>query len=128
MQALARDRVLPRWLSFLGKGSGPNNEPRIGTAITLGIVTVAVMVGDLNLIAPVLSMFFLTTYLVLNIAAGVEGFLDSPSFRPLFAVHWSFSLLGALGCLAVMFLINPVATIVAGLIVAMIFLWIQRRN
>lgn len=128
LQALARDRVLPRWLSFLGKGSGPNNEPRIGTAITLGIVTVAVMVGDLNLIAPVLSMFFLTTYLVLNIAAGVEGFLDSPSFRPLFAVHWSFSLLGALGCLAVMFLINPVATIVAGLIVAMIFLWIQRRE
>ncbi len=128
LQALARDRVLPRWLSFLGKGSGPNNEPRIGTAITLGIVTVAVMVGDLNLIAPVLSMFFLTTYLVLNIAAGIEGFLDSPSFRPLFAVHWSFSLLGALGCLAVMFLINPVATIIAGLVVAAIFLWIQRRE
>jgi amino acid transporter len=128
LQALARDGVLPRWLGFLGKGSGANDEPRIGTAITLGVVVLAVVVGDLNLIAPILTMFFLTTYLVLNISAGVEGFLDSPSFRPMFAVHWSLSLLGALGCLAVMFLINPVATVVAGVIVAVIFLWIQRRE
>ncbi|MGF1461217.1 MAG: amino acid permease [Leptolyngbyaceae cyanobacterium] len=128
LQALARDGVLPRWLGFLGKGSGANDEPRIGTAVTLGVVVAAVVVGDLNLIAPVLSMFFLTTYLVLNIAAGIEGFLDSPSFRPLFSVHWSLSLLGAIGCLAVMFLINPVATVIAGLIVVAIFLWIQRRE
>ena len=51
-------------------------------------------------------MFFLTTYAVLNVAAGVEGFLDSPSFRPEFEVHWSLSLLGAAGCIGVMFLIN----------------------
>ncbi|RZM81815.1 amino acid permease [Leptolyngbya iicbica] len=128
LQALARDGVLPRWLGFLGKGSGANDEPRIGTAVTLGVVVLAVVIGDLNLIAPVLTMFFLTTYLVLNISAGVEGFLDSPSFRPMFAVHWSLSVLGALGCLSVMFLINPVATVVAGVIVAVIFLWIQRRE
>lgn len=128
LQALARDGVLPSWLSFLGKGSGANDEPRIGTAVTLGVVSATVVVGDLNLIAPVLSMFFLTTYFVLNVAAGIEGFLDSPSFRPLFSVHWSVSLLGALGCLAVMFLINPVATVIAGLIVTAIFLWIQRRE
>ena len=34
-------------------------------------------------------MFFLTTYGVLNVAAGVERFLRSPSFRPSFRVHWS---------------------------------------
>ncbi|NIP79673.1 MAG: Na-K-Cl cotransporter, partial [Gemmatimonadetes bacterium] len=28
LQALARDRVLPRWLGFLGKGSGAADEPR----------------------------------------------------------------------------------------------------
>lgn len=128
LQALARDGVLPRWLGFLGKGSGANDEPRIGTAVTLGVVIAAVVVGDLNLIAPILTMFFLTTYLVLNISAGVEGFLNSPSFRPMFSVHWSLSVLGALGCLAVMFLINPLATVVAGVIVAIIFLWIQRRE
>ncbi|MEM8807019.1 MAG: amino acid permease [Cyanobacteria bacterium P01_G01_bin.38] len=128
LQALARDGVLPKWMSFLGKGSGAEDEPRIGTSVTLGVVILAVTVGDLNLIAPVLTMFFLTTYLVLNVSAGVESYLNSPSFRPAFAVHWSLPALGAVGCLAVMFLINPVATVIAGVTVAIIFLWIQRRE
>ncbi|WP_036484310.1 amino acid permease [Myxosarcina sp. GI1] len=127
-QALARDRVLPKWLSWLGRGSGPDDEPRLGTIMTLGVVIAAVCIGQLDLIAPILSMFFLTTYLVLNIAAGIEGFLQSPSFRPAFKVHWSLSLLGAIGCLAVMFLINPIATVVAAIIVLVIFLWLERRE
>ena len=128
LQALARDGVLPRWLSFLGNGSGPNDEPRIGTAVTLGVATATVCIGDLNIIAPVLTMFFLTTYMVLNISAGIEGFLQSPSFRPTFKVHWSLSMLGAFGCLAVMFLINAVATVIAAVIVLAIFIWLQRRE
>lgn len=127
LQALARDRVLPRWMRFLGKGSGVNDEPRVGTAVTLVTVIATVYVGDLNLIAPVLTMFFLTTYLVLNISAGIEAFLQSPSFRPQFKVHWSFSLLGAIGCLAVMFLINAVATVIAAIISLSIYFWLQRR-
>ncbi|NEP87525.1 MAG: amino acid permease [Okeania sp. SIO2C2] len=128
LQALARDGVLPSWLSFLGNGNGPNDEPRIGTAVTLGVATATVCIGDLNIIAPVLTMFFLTTYMVLNVSAGIEGFLQSPSFRPTFQVHWSLSMLGALGCLAVMFLINAVATVIAALIVLAIFIWLQRRE
>ena len=128
LQALARDGVLPKWMRFLGKGSGPEDEPRIGTAVTLVVVVATVYIGELNLIAPVLSMFFLTTYLVLNLAAAIEGFLQSPSFRPSFRVPWYLSLLGAVGCLAVMFLINPVATVVAALIVLAIFFWLERRE
>ncbi len=127
-QALARDRVLPSWLSWLGRGSGEDDEPRLGTILTLGVVIAAVCIGELDLIAPILSMFFLTTYLVLNLAAGIEGFLQSPSFRPAFRVHWSLSLLGAVGCLAVMFLINAIATIVAAMIVLIIYFWLQRRQ
>ncbi|MGB3138448.1 MAG: Na-K-Cl cotransporter, partial [Nodosilinea sp.] len=95
LQALARDGILPSWLRWLGRGHGPMDEPRMGTLFTLGIALAAVSVGDLNLIAPVLTMFFLTTYLVLNVSAGLETFLQSPSFRPTFKVHWSLSLLGA---------------------------------
>ncbi|MGB3788635.1 MAG: amino acid permease [Phormidesmis sp.] len=128
LQALARDNILPRSLRWLGKGNGPTDDPRLGTLFTLGIVMAVVMLGSLDAIAPVLSMFFLTTYMVLNIAAGLEGFLQSPSFRPTFKVHWSLSLLGALGCIAVMFLINPVATIAALVIVALIYFWLERRQ
>ncbi|MEM1392216.1 MAG: amino acid permease [Cyanobacteria bacterium P01_H01_bin.150] len=128
LQALARDGILPRWLSFLGRGSGENDEPRIGTWVTLGVAIAAVCIGDLNLIAPVLTMFFLTTYLVLNVSASIEGLLQSPSFRPSFKVHWIWSLLGGIGCLGVMFLINAVATIVAAAIVLVIFFWLQQRE
>jgi len=73
-------------------------------------------------------MFFLTTYGVVNVAAGLERFLGSPSFRPRFKVPWVVSLLGAVGCLAVMFLINAVATLVAAAIVLAIFLWLERSG
>ncbi|WP_319419274.1 amino acid permease [Pleurocapsa sp. FMAR1] len=128
LQALARDGVLPPILSFLGKGHGSEDEPRNGTLVSLAIAIAAVCVGDLDLIAPVLTMFFLTTYLVLNVSAAIEGFLQSPSYRPSFQVHWSLSLLGALGCLGVMFLINAIATVGAAIIVLGIYLWLQRRE
>jgi amino acid transporter len=128
LQALALDGVLPSWLRFLGAGSGDADEPRVGTIVTLGVALVAVALGNLNVIAPVLTMFFLTTYLVLNLAAGLERVLDSPSFRPAFRVHWSLSLLGAGGCLVVMFLINPLATVVAAGLILLVYIWLQRRE
>jgi amino acid transporter len=128
LQALARDGVLPDRLRWLGKGAGPDDTPRAGTVVTLALALVAVWVGDLNLIAPVLTMFFLTTYGVLNVAAGVERFLGSPSFRPQFQVPWIFSMLGAVGCVAVMFLINALATVAAAVVVLVIFILLERQG
>lgn len=128
LQALARDGILPRHLRWLGSGSGEDDTPRVGTVVTLVLALLAVWFGNLNVIAPILTMFFLTTYGVLNVSAGIEKLLQSPSFRPLFQVHWSLSLLGAAGCAAVMFLINPMATVVAGVFVLMIFLILERQG
>jgi len=128
LQALARDGVLPRRLRWLGRGDGDQDEPRLGTLVTLGVALLAVWLADLDLIAPVLTMFFLTTYGVLNITAGVERILGSPSFRPKLRVHWSLSLAGAVGCIVVMFLINAVATVIAALVVAAILFWLERRE
>ncbi|MBW3554042.1 MAG: Na-K-Cl cotransporter, partial [Gemmatimonadetes bacterium] len=129
LQAISRDGVVPgrvgRWL---GKGSGSDDAPRIGTTVTLGVGLTAIWLGDLNMIAPVLTMFFLASYMTVNLAAGIEGLLGSPSFRPAFRVHWSLSLVGALGCIAVMFLINALATAVAAVVVGAIFFWLQRRG
>ncbi|MCL7960533.1 MAG: Na-K-Cl cotransporter [marine benthic group bacterium] len=128
LQALARDGVLPNSLRWLGKGSGPEDTPRAGTAVTLGIALAAVAMGNLNIIAPVLTMFFLTTYGVLNIAAGLERLLGSPSFRPRFKVPWYLSALGAVGCVSVMFLVNAVATVIAIVVVLGIYIWLERRE
>lgn len=128
LQALARDGILPPMLRWLGQGHGDNDEPRLGTFLTLGVALAAVSIGDLNLIAPVLTMFFLSTYLVLNVAAAIEGFLASPSFRPTFRVPWYLSALGAISCLWVMLLINPVAAVVAAVFVLGIYVWLERRE
>ncbi len=128
LQALARDGIFPRWLKILGRGKGKDDTPRIGTVLTLVVALTAVWLGNLNIIAPILTMFFLTTYGVLNIAAGTEQLLKSPSFRPAFNVHWTFSLLGAVGCVSVMFLINAVATGIAFIFVILIFVWLQRQE
>lgn len=128
LQALARDGVLPGYLRWLGYGSKKDDTPRYGTVFTMILALVAVYFGNLNLIAPILTMFFLATYGMLNISAGIETMLGSPSFRPVFKVHWIFSVLGFVGCICVMLLINPLATSVAAIFLIMVFIWLERRG
>jgi solute carrier family 12 (sodium/potassium/chloride transporter), member 2 len=128
LQAMARDEVLPRPLRFLGRGSGGDDAPRIGTVVTLVIALMAIYFADLNMVAPILTMFFLTSYLTVNLAAGIEGFLQSPSFRPAFRINWVVPMVGAVGCLLIMFLIHAPATIVAAGVVIGVFTWLQRRG
>jgi solute carrier family 12 (sodium/potassium/chloride transporter), member 2 len=128
LQAMARDEVLPRPLRFLGRGSGEDDAPRVGTVVTLVIALLAIYFGDLNMVAPILTMFFLTSYLTVNLAAGIEGFLQSPSFRPAFRINWVVPMVGAVSCLLIMFLIHAPATIVAAGVVIGIFIWLQRRG
>ncbi len=125
LQALARDRVVPH---FVGKGFGPSDTPRIATGVTFFIAIAGVLLGDLNAIAPVLSMFFLTSYGVLNLIAGVEGLIGNPSWRPTFRTPWSLSLIGTSFCLASMFMINPGATIIAAFIISAFYYVMTKRG
>ncbi len=125
LQALSRDRIFPR---FLGRGHGPRNDPRMASGITFIVALSAILLGDLNLLAPILSMFFLTSYGLLNLSAGLEGVIDSPSWRPSFRVHPAFSFIGAAGCLAAMFMINSGATFVTITAAGVIYGIVKRRN
>jgi amino acid transporter len=125
LQALAKDSIIPR---FIGRGFGESNNPRIATAITFILALGGIILGDLNKIAPILSMFFLTSYCVLNISSAFEGLIGSPSWRPAFRVHWSLSLTGALICIFVMIQINITATIAALIIASTIYYLVKRRR
>ncbi|MGA1864901.1 MAG: Na-K-Cl cotransporter [bacterium] len=125
LQALARDRILPQ---FLGKGFGPEDTPRIATAFSFIIALTGILLGDINAIAPVLSMFFLTSYGTLNLIAGFEGLIGNPSYRPTFKTPWGLSLLGAALCLGVMLMINPGATFIATFIIALIYFVMIKRD
>lgn len=125
LQALSKDSVVP---SFIGKGYGANKDPRMAIFLTFLIALGGILLGDLNLIAPVLSMFFLTSYCLLNLSAAFEGLVGSATWRPTFKVHWSISLLGSLACLSIMLKINLVATCFAVMIAFGIYLYMQRKE
>jgi potassium/chloride transporter 4/5/6 len=96
-------------------------------AFSTTVALVAVALGDLNAVAPVLTMFFLTTYGVINLVAGLELLSGSPFYRPSIKVPWFVSLGGGLGCLWVMFLINELAALAAVVIEILVYLGLRRR-
>ncbi|MBC2606982.1 amino acid permease [Pelagicoccus albus] len=124
LQALAKDRVMPR---FLAKGKGPSSEPRIALVISALIGVLCVLIGDLNLIAPLISMFFLATYGAVNLVAALESWTSNPTYRPTFRVHWLVSLIGAVACFGIMLLLNPVATVLAIALIVVAYTVLARR-
>ena len=124
VQALAEDRVLPR---LIGRGYGRNNDPRIATAITFAVAGTGIWMGDINAIAPVLTMFNLTTYALLNLSAGLEEMMGNPSWRPTFRVKSFLSFAGFAGCTAMMFMISPGWTFIAIALELLVY-WAMKRR
>lgn len=128
LQSLASDRIFPA-LALFGKGHGPTNNPRRGVLLSLGIAITAIGLGSLNVIAPVVSMFFLISYGLLNYATYYEARAASPSFRPRFRFfHPRLSLLGALASFGAMVAINPPAGVTSLLVLFGIYTYLGRRS
>ena len=128
LQAFARDEVFTR-LNFFAAGSGPSDEPRRATVLTFVIAQIGITLGDLNAIAPIITMFFMITYGLLNLATFIETVTGNPSYRPTFRYsHWSTALLGVIGCAAVMFLINWFWAVVSIAVIAGLYAYIRSKE
>jgi amino acid transporter len=128
LQSLSGDRIFPFLLPF-AKGYGAAGNPRRGVLLSAAIAFATIGLGRLNIIAPVVSMFFLISYGLLNYATYFEARAGSPSFRPRF--RWfdqRLSLLGALACLAVMLAINISAGLIAMAILFGLYQYLKRTS
>ncbi|PLX86439.1 MAG: hypothetical protein C0614_03775, partial [Desulfuromonas sp.] len=125
LQALAVDRLVPRRLSRTAHKGG---EPVNGIWVTLAIALGAIFLGDLNTVAEVVTMFFLTVYGVVCLVAALESLSGNPSWRPRIQVPWWLSLAGSAACFAVMILINLPASLLAVMVEFGIWFWIKRRG
>ena len=67
LQSLASDRIFPA-LGVFAKGHGRMNNPRRGVLLSLIIALATIGLGSLNAVAPLVSMFFLVSYGLLNYA------------------------------------------------------------
>lgn len=128
LQSLASDRVFP-FLDAFAKGHGPSSNPRRGVVLAGGIAGITIAFGKLDLIAPVVSMFFLISYGLLNYATYVEAKANSPSFRPRFKYFdRRVSLVGSAACAGCMVALNPAAGVVALLILFVIYYYVKHRS
>lgn len=126
LQALAADRVFEVLQPF-ARTSGRAANPRRAVLLTGAIALVTIALGNLNAVASLVSMFFLISYGLLNYATYVEATAAGPSFRPTFRFfHGRASLAGTLACLAVMFAIDAVASVIAIAVLAAIHQYVER--
>lgn len=125
LEALANDNIVSKTLA---NKLGSKTEPRLAVLLTGLISLIVIAIGDINIIAPIISMFFLNTYGILNITAFIERIIRNPSFRPTTNLHPLLYVAGALGSYGVMFLIDPKATFVAILATVIIFMFLKRKN
>lgn len=130
LQAMAAHDVVPfgAWLAEETEAG----EPRHAMYLT-GVVGIATLIfglsgNGLNRIAPLMTMFFLITYAVLNGVVLLEQSLKLTSFRPRFAIPRFVSLIGLVGSLVAMFLINPIFSLVAIAITAVLYEYLSLRH
>lgn len=123
LQALALDKIAPK---ALGKTS-KTGQPTIATWVTGGIALLAVALGDLNAVGRWVTIFFLTLYVAINLSAVIEKLVGDISYRPTIKVHWMISLLGCIGAGIVMFLINPIACVIAISLELIIYWYLKRK-
>lgn len=130
MQALAAHKLLPysEWL----ESETSTGEPRPAMIITgvIGLATLlfALLSGGLDAVAPLITMFFLITYAMLNVVVLIEQTLGMVSFRPTFAISRVVPFIGMVGCIFVMMLVNPAFSLVATVAVLAVYGFLVRRH
>uniref|UniRef100_A0A671X5D6 Solute carrier family 12 member 2 n=1 Tax=Sparus aurata TaxID=8175 RepID=A0A671X5D6_SPAAU len=127
-QALCKDNIYPG-LGVFAKGYGKNNEPLRGYVLTFCIGLAFILIAELNIIAPIISNFFLASYALINFSVFHASLANSPGWRPSFKYYnmW-VSLAGAILCCVVMFVINWWAALVTLLIVLALYIYVSYKK
>lgn len=124
LQAMSVDKITPK---IFGKGVGQNNEPRNALILTFLIAEAGVLIGELNAIAQVVSMFYLAAYGFINLSAFLESWA-SPDFRPTFKIPKFVSLTGFGFTMFVMIALDLTSMVVAFVIIGAIFVYLVRKQ
>nr|XP_011460655.1 PREDICTED: cation-chloride cotransporter 1 isoform X1 [Fragaria vesca subsp. vesca] len=126
LAAIANDDILPV-LNYFKVADG--SEPHFATLFTAFLCIACVIIGNLDLITPTITMFFLLCYAGVNLSCFLLDLLDAPSWRPRWKFHhWSLSLLGATLCIVIMFLISWAFTVVSLALASLIYYYVSIKG
>lgn len=126
LAALAENRTVPFYvfLSEKSKKGEPKNAIIVSSIISLSVL----VLGNLDGLASLLTLFFLTTYAMINLVVLIEKILGIVSFRPSFSVTIFVPVIGFVGCLFSMILINSFFTVLTVVIMAFIYFNLKKKN
>ena len=129
LQAIARDNLFP-YLGYFAKGTKKGDEPRRAVFFTWVLANGFGYIGGsaVNGIAAILTDFFLTAYLFVNVSALMLFLTNAPNWRPTFTfTKWWMSLGGAMMAIFMMFYLDWwIACITTG-IWAFLFVFLRFR-
>ena len=109
LQAIANDNLMPFLRPFQGHG-----EPRRPLMLTFLLCLGCVLIGDINSVAPIITMFFLICYMFVNLACILQDVLREPNWRPRFRFyHPLTAALGLCLCLFIMFFTGALVALIA---------------
>ena len=124
LQAMSIDKVAPK---IFARGKGRNDEPVNALFMVFIIAEAGILIGELDVIARVVSMFYLTAYGFINISYFLESWAN-PDFQPTFKIKRWIGLLGFIACFVVMFKLDMIAMIAAFAIVGVLYFGLQRKE
>ncbi len=124
LQAASVDRITPK---IFGKGYGVNNEPRNALIFIFLIAEGGILIGELNVIAGIVSMFYLASYGVINIAYFLESWA-SADFRPTFKINKYIGLVGFVAAFGIMFQLDMISMFAAIIIILSIYFYLKRKQ
>lgn len=124
LQALAKDKIMP---AVFSKGYGINNEPRNALILIFLIAEGGILIGELNLIAGLVTMFYLASYGFINLAYVLESWA-STDFRPSFKVSRVFGIIGFVFAFAIMFKLDMISMLAAFVIIFGIYITLKRKQ
>ncbi len=130
LQAISRDQIFPtpKFNEWLSEGKGSSDEPFNATIVTVVLAGVFIMAGALDMVAQVISMFFMVTYGSLCLISFLNHFAADPSYRPRFKSRWLISLFGAVACFGLMFFMESTYAFLAILSMVGLYFAISHWN
>jgi len=124
IQAMSIDKITPK---IFGYGKGKNNEPVNALFLVFLIAEAGILIGELDVIARVVSMFYLTAYGFINISFFLESWAN-PDFQPTFKIKRWIGLLGFIACFGVMFKLDLFAMLGAFAVIGALYVGLQRKE
>jgi amino acid transporter len=130
LQALGQDKSLYSHglNNAFSRGRGKTNEPYNATILTCIIALAFVAFGNIDMVAQIITMFFMVTYGSLCLISFLNHFGSDPSYRPSFKSRWYISLGGFLMSLWLMLMINATYAVGAFAVMTLIYIGVSKHH